>query len=148
MIAIPSGARRERGVLPWGNRQRQRRFGVEACDDVLPHSFPMLPREDHPPFCLSLDDLETWDSLPAGGAPGLVAALQHYILTDPEGILRAAHIAGRPDANFQYLASRRLAGDKWQELATDLDLPLSTLGRFYQEHLQRLAPRFQDHLAP
>jgi hypothetical protein len=66
---------------------------------------------------------------------------------DPEGLFQRSHIDHHPQANFQFLAIKRLAGYSWQELSEELGIAIPTLSSFYQRCLTRFAPQLKAYLS-
>lgn len=65
--------------------------------------------------------------------PPILQATREWVETDPEGELQRIHIRGRKDVTCQLLLRRRLPPKtSWEELSTELNLPVSTLHSFYQ----------------
>jgi hypothetical protein len=133
----------ERGeVLQWANFLLNRQFFVEASREV----FATLPKGV---TRLTLDDLDR--SNPSEVNPQLVPLPSQQVLQcleeDPEGLFQRSHIDHHPEANFQFLAIKRLAGYSWQELSTDLGIAIPTLSSFYQRCLIRFAPQLKAYLS-
>ncbi len=129
-------------VLQWANFLLNRQFFVEASREV----FATLPRGV---TRLTLDDLDR--SNPSEVNPQLVPLPSQQVLQcleeDPEGLFQRSHIDHHPEANFQFLAIKRLAGYSWQELSTDLGIAIPTLSSFYQRCLIRFAPQLKAYLS-
>ncbi|WP_019487323.1 hypothetical protein [Kamptonema formosum] len=51
-----------------------------------------------------------------------------------------------PHLNFQSLAIRILAREKWREISADLGIPISTLSSFYQRSIRELSPHIKLYL--
>jgi hypothetical protein len=133
----------ERGeVLQWANFLLNRQFFVEASREV----FATLPKGV---TRLTLDDLDR--SNPSEVNPQLVPLPSQQVLQcleeDPDGLFQRSHIDHHPEANFQFLAIKRLAGYSWQELSTDLGIAIPTLSSFYQRCLIRFAPQLKAYLS-
>ncbi|MGA7937599.1 MAG: sigma-70 family RNA polymerase sigma factor [Kovacikia sp.] len=138
----------ERGeVLQWANFLLNRQFFIEASRELL----PMVPKGIDPKTIkrLTLDDLDR--NNPNDINPQLVPLPSQQILQcleeDPEGAFRQSHIDHYPAANFQFLATRRLAGYSWQELSTELGIRIPTLSSFYQRCLTKFAPQLKEYLS-
>jgi hypothetical protein len=133
----------ERGeVLQWANFLLSRQFFIEASREV----FATLPRGV---TRLTLDDLDR--SNPSEVNPQLVPLPSQQVLQcledDPEGLFQRSHIDHHPQANFQFLAIKRLAGYSWQELSEELGIAIPTLSSFYQRCLTRFAPQLKAYLS-
>lgn len=133
----------ERGeVLQWANFLLSRQFFIEASREV----FATLPRGV---TRLTLDDLDR--SNPSEVNPQLVPLPSQQVLQcledDPEGLFQRSHIDHHPEANFQFLAVKRLAGYSWQELSEELGIAIPTLSSFYQRCLTRFAPQLKAYLS-
>ncbi|NEN88749.1 MAG: sigma-70 family RNA polymerase sigma factor [Okeania sp. SIO3H1] len=66
---------------------------------------------------------------------------------DPTGEFKATYTSGNPQANFQYIALKRLDGYQWSELSQELGVPIPALSNFYRRCLQRFIPIFRDYLS-
>lgn len=133
----------ERGeVLQWANFLLSRQFFIEASREV----FATLPRGV---TRLTLDDLDR--SNPSEVNPQLAPLPSQQVLQcledDPEGLFQRSHIDHHPEANFQFLAVKRLAGYSWQELSEELGIAIPTLSSFYQRCLTRFAPQLKAYLS-
>ena len=132
----------ERGeVLQWANFLLNRQFFPEASRAVygLPKGATRL----------TLDDLDR--SHPSAVNPQLMPLPSQQVLQcleeDPDGSFQRSHIDRRPEANFQFLATQRLAGYSWQELSTELDIAIPTLSSFYQRCLTKFAPLLKEYVS-
>lgn len=133
-------------VLQWVNFLLNRRFFIDASREVL----PILPGgvDARQVTRLSLEDLDINHAgeLTPQLAPSLSEDLKCYLQEDPDDLFQHTHIANHPRANFQYIALSRLEGYSWQDLATELNLGISTLSSFYQRCITRFAPRCRQDL--
>ncbi|MEB3356288.1 MAG: hypothetical protein VKK04_06145 [Synechococcales bacterium] len=137
----------EREVLQWANFLMQKRFFVEASRDQM----PTLPRglERSQVRRITLDTLEKQhppDQL-SGRSPSLSEEVVRCIREDSDGIFRTTHIVNKPNAHFQHIALRFLAGYSWEEISQELDVKVVTLSSFYHRCLLKFAPRFRDYLS-
>jgi DNA-directed RNA polymerase specialized sigma24 family protein len=134
-------------VLQWVNFLLDRQFFIEASRDIL----PTLPKGIDPRrvICLTLEDLDR--SNPSEVNPQLVPLpsqqVQQCLEEDPDGRFRAAFVDRSPNANFQVLALRRLAGYSWQDLSLELGISIPTLSSFYQRCLTKFAPQLRAYLS-
>jgi len=49
-----------------------------------------------------------------------------YLVADPDGAFKKAHVQAHPEATFQFIALRYLEGQSWQEMSEILDVPIPT----------------------
>lgn len=127
----------ERGpVMRWFNYFLETRFFREAIPEVV--GTPNVVVSDP----VAIDRLNSKDNIP----PLLSEDLIKYIEQDPEGILKNLKIKAYPQVTFLELISRRIAGQKWREIAEDLDVKTSTLSDFYQRCLKEIAPKIKLYL--
>lgn len=78
--------------------------------------------------------------------PLLSEEIIFWIQSDPDGLFQHTHVAGRPEANFQYLVLQRLEGDSWQNLSEQLQISLKTLSCFHDRCLTKFAPKLKSYL--
>ncbi len=138
----------ERGaVLQWANFLLNRQFFIEASRELLPTVYKGLDPKSVKP--LTLEDLDR--SNPAEVNPQLVPLpsqqVRDCLEEDPESLFQHTHIDRHPEANFQFLAVRRLDGYSWEDLATELGLKIPTLSSFYQRCLTKFAPQLKTYLS-
>jgi RNA polymerase sigma factor (sigma-70 family) len=131
-------------VLRWVNYLMDRRFFYKAIGNFRDR------RENRVSQTIpTLDELDNFEpeniSLPEP-TPLLSEIIRGYIEEDPEGILRTACIESHPQATFQVLLLKRLAGESLQKIAKDLGVAVPTLSSFYQRTLKKLAQKIQDDL--
>lgn len=136
-------------VLQWANALLDRRFFIEASRWVL-QSVPRGVKR------LSLDDLEkqfnqpenpvTLEQIYPERMPLLSEQVIAWIRADPDGVFKQTHIAGKPAANFQFLALRVIEGYSWQETADRLGISLATLNRFYHRCLDRFSALIKHYI--
>ncbi len=80
--------------------------------------------------------------------PSAIDALRDHLIADPTGEFRETHVRDRPDLTFQTIALRRLDGQGWEEMATELGATRhSTLSGFYDKWCKRFLPRLRQHFA-
>lgn len=127
-------------VLQWVNFLLTRRFFIEASREVL----PTVPKGLDAKTITKIDvsELDRWVVEPnqSSASSSLTEELQSYLKADPNQVLQTTHVAKHPEANFQYLALKRLEGYSWQEISNELNLAISTLSSFYQRYLTQFAP--------
>ena len=121
-------------VMTWVNMLLERRFFREAIPKIL----------DRPGFQrMNLSDLDNLASPQESEC--LTETLTKCIETDPDNILKKEHIANHPEANFQILAQRRIAGKSWKDIAAELDLKVATVSSFYSRCLTKLSPKLKAY---
>lgn len=123
-------------VIRWFNFFLERRFFPEAIPEIVgtPNVFLNEPA--------AMDRLASEENI----APLLSEELIKYIQEDPEGLLKKLTIQLYPQVSFLELIRRRTAGQKWKEIAADLDIKTSTLSSFYQRCLKEVAPQIKRYL--
>lgn len=76
-----------------------------------------------------------------------VEMLQQFLREDPEGLLRAKAIKGRPEITFQYLAiARHIQDQTWASISAETQISIQTLCCFFNRRLHNLKPYFHRHL--
>jgi hypothetical protein len=133
-------------VLQWVNFLLSRRFFIEASRDYLPTVYKGMDARNVKR--LTLEHLD--QSNPSELNPQLIPLLSQEIKVcleeDPENLFSRAFVADHQAANFQYIAIKRLEGYSWQDLSTELDIPIPTLSSFYRRALARFAPKLKAYL--
>ena len=121
-------------VMTWVNMLLTRRFFPEAIPRVLGR--PDTRR-------VTLADLENF------AAPEeevtLCERLREVVEADPEGLFQSAHIRYHPETTFQALFLRRLSGQRWEDIATEFGIPLSTAQTFFSRQLQNFSPKLREY---
>jgi DNA-directed RNA polymerase specialized sigma24 family protein len=69
-----------------------------------------------------------------------------FIKEDPENILADVHISNNPHANFRDILLRRLEGQTWQQISTDLHVNPSKLSLFFQKSIKENTRLFKEYL--
>ena len=105
----------------------RRRFDLSTKYDLC--SLPEFEMIAEPPKPLALADL-----------------LYQYLEQDPQQVFQKTYISGNPQANFQVIALKRLAGKSWKSIAKDLESNISTLSAFYRRNCQKFKPLLQQKL--
>lgn len=134
-------------VLQWINFLLSRRFFIEASRDYLPTVYKGVDARSVKR--LTLEHLN--QSNPIELNPQLIPSLSQEVKAcleeDPEGLFESASVTDRPQANFQYIAIRRLEGYSWQDLSTEFEIPAPTLSSFYRRCLVRFSPKLKVYLS-
>ncbi|NEN88748.1 MAG: sigma-70 family RNA polymerase sigma factor [Okeania sp. SIO3H1] len=73
--------------------------------------------------------------------------LPQFIKEDSTGNFKSHYTSGNPQANFQYIALKRLDGYQWSELSQELGVPIPALSNFYQRCLKKFRQIFIDYLS-
>jgi hypothetical protein len=75
--------------------------------------------------------------------------LRQLIEEDPDRMFSSAHVQGRPDANFQFLAlAHNWENWTWREIAEKLgNISIQTIAGFYRDQLRRFIPFFRNYLS-
>jgi hypothetical protein len=125
----------ERGpVMRWFNYFLETRFFREAIPEIV--GTPNVFVSD------SMDGFSSQENI----SPLLSEELIKYIQEDPEGLLKNLKHKVYKQVNFADLISRRIAGEKWKDIAADLGVKASTLSDFYQRCLKEVAPQIKLYL--
>jgi DNA-directed RNA polymerase specialized sigma24 family protein len=94
---------------------------------------------------LSLDDLDR--SAPIEETLENAQLLRQFLEDDPENLLANERLRERPEVTFQFLAIAKFVEDRtWDDIATNLGIPLQTLCSFFARRLQKLMPYFKRYL--
>jgi len=97
---------------------------------------------------LTVYDLDTFlDTLDGGKSrPSLMEEFEECINLDPEGVFKTEHIKDRPDVNFQFLIQRRLAGDRWRDISSDVGISVAYLNIFCKRSLEKFALHIRKYV--
>lgn len=120
-------------VMRWANFLLEKRFFVEAIPKVIGQKSPQR----------TLKELEMMNDY--GDSPSLAELLKQYIETDPDDLFKKEHIENYPQANFQAIATRLLAGKTWKEISEELGIKIPTLSSFYRRGLQKFKAKLQAY---
>ncbi len=71
--------------------------------------------------------------------------LAECIEKDADNLFKNQHIQNHPEANFQFLAKKRLAGTSWQEISSELGIKIPTLSGFYQRCLHKFTDKLRQY---
>ncbi|WP_449420342.1 hypothetical protein [Phormidium nigroviride] len=122
-------------VMRWVNFYMEKRFFNDAIREILGKSnvkLESIPDENN---------LEQPEKIPL-----LSELILDYIENDPEQLCQNLRHKMYPHLNFQSLAIRILAREKWREISADLGIPISTLSSFYQRSIRELSPHIKLYL--
>ncbi len=129
-------------VLQWINFLLSRRFFTEASREVMPTVYKgMDPKTTK---FVTVEDLDR--NISDEMNPQLSQELEQVINEDPEGLFQNTCVSGYPQATFQVLATRRLAGFSWQDISAELGVAIPTLSGFYQRSLVKFTPKLKEYL--
>ncbi|GAB4550079.1 MAG: hypothetical protein Tsb0014_44670 [Pleurocapsa sp.] len=78
--------------------------------------------------------------------PNLSELLYQYILQDTNKLFQNTHIRNYPQASFQNIALAKFSGKNWSEIASELQLPISTVSGFYNRWCSRFAPLIEAEI--
>lgn len=78
--------------------------------------------------------------------PDVSQILREYLIQDPEKIFTTTHIRNRPDANFKTITLAKFAGQSWESISQQLDIPIPTLSSFYNRWCRRFTPLLNTEL--
>ncbi len=79
-------------------------------------------------------------------APTWSEIVREYLEKDPKNMLKKKHIRGCPQASFQAIALAKLSGKRWEGIAQELGVKVSTLSSFYQRCCQNFLAELKEHL--
>lgn len=137
----------EREVLQWANFLLKKRFFIEASRTIM----PTVPRglDQKQIIRLTIDDLDRNYSLDENNptTPSLSQEVIQCLEEDPDGIFKGTYAASNPEATFQFLAIKIVAGYSWKEISSELGIKVPTLSSFYQRCLIKFAPKFKEYLS-
>lgn len=122
-------------VMRWVNFYMEKRFFNDAIREILGKSnvkLESIPDENN---------LEQPEKIPL-----LSELILDYIENDPEQLCQNLRHKMYPHLNFQSLAIRILAREKWREISADLGIPISTLSSFYQRSIRELSLHIKLYL--
>ncbi len=69
-----------------------------------------------------------------------------FIKEDPGNILAGVYISNNPQANFRDILLRRLEGQTWNQISTDLHVSVSRLSLFFQKSIEANTHLFKEYL--
>ena len=121
-------------VMRWVNFLLENRF--------FPNTIPKFM--DRNIVRRTLDELENITQVEEGEV-SMSEVIAECIEKDPEDLFKNEHIKSCPQATFQLLAKRRLAGASWQEISLELGMKVSTLSTFYQRCLHKFAAKLREY---
>lgn len=120
-------------VMRWVNFLLEKRFFVEAISKVM----------DKKGIKRTLEDLE--NLIDYEEEVSLADLLKECISNDPDGLFKAEHVENYPEANFQSVALRLLAGKRWKEISQELGVKIPTLNGFYRRCLKKFANYLREY---
>lgn len=120
-------------VMRWVNFLLEKRFFPEAIPKVMNDKNTKNSLDD-------LDNLVDYDE-----GSGLSDILKECIESDPEDIFQNEYIENRPEANFQTIALKLLAGKTWKEISEELNVKIPTLSSFYRRSLKKFAAKLREY---
>jgi len=95
---------------------------------------------------LSLEEIDL-DSSPTETIDDNGELVRQFLTDDPENILRAEHIRGRPDVTFQSIAWAKYVEDQtWESISQTMGIPVSTLANFFKRNLRKFQSYFDNYL--
>jgi DNA-directed RNA polymerase specialized sigma24 family protein len=125
----------ERGsVLAWCNTLLERRFFKMAAQKLARKS------NIQEITSFELDNLALLQE-----PPFLSEIVKECIEADPDNLFKKEQIKDCPQANFQALASRRIAGKSWKEIAQEFNLNMSSLSTFYYRCIEKFAAKLKEY---
>jgi RNA polymerase sigma factor (sigma-70 family) len=133
----------EYAVMAWVNQIFNWRF-QDLVNKEQKRGITNIPKEEDIPKVRSLDEL-TRD---IGNEEEIseTKQLKEIIEADPEQYLQNETIKGYPHASLQVIILMLLDGQKWREIADELNVPLSSAASFYQRRLRKIIPYLKKHI--
>lgn len=133
-------------VMGWISFMMNRRYFPEAINNLWNHRPKGI---DADAKILSLDQLDNvWLMENNHGKVSESQLLRQHIDNDVDKKYAKEHIKAHPEANFRFIALKRLDGFKWQEISDELGgIPIPTLNAFYLRCLRKFGPDFKDYLS-
>ncbi|OKH30841.1 hypothetical protein NIES2119_30165 [[Phormidium ambiguum] IAM M-71] len=120
-------------VMRWVNFLLEKRFFPEAIPKVMNDKNSKN----------SLDDLDKLMDSEEGSH--LSEILKECIESDPEDLFKNEYIENHPEANFQTVALKLLAGKTWKEISEELNVKIPTLSSFYRRSLKKFAAKLREY---
>ncbi|MCL1474991.1 sigma-70 family RNA polymerase sigma factor [Argonema antarcticum] len=120
-------------VMRWVNFLLEKRFFREAIPKFMDKN--IIRR--------TLDDLE--NIIQPEEEFSTSEMVSECIEEDREDIFKNEYIENNPQANFQFLAKKRLAGATWKEISEELCIKVATLSSFYQRCLKKFAVKLREY---
>ncbi|NEO90472.1 MAG: sigma-70 family RNA polymerase sigma factor [Moorea sp. SIO3G5] len=127
-------------VLQWVNFLLRKRF-PDAVNSIL-GTLAVFP-EDSSIKRVSLDELDQLKY--HQNSPLLSSEIIAWIESDPDGIFKETYVTNHPEANFKFLAIKRIEGYTWKELESILGIPLQTLSGFHDRCLRNFSTQLKDY---
>ncbi|NEQ83300.1 MAG: sigma-70 family RNA polymerase sigma factor [Moorea sp. SIO2I5] len=128
-------------VLQWVNFLIRKRF-PDAVNSIL-GTLAIFP-EDSSIKRVSIDELDQLKY--HQNNPLLSSELIAWIESDPDGIFQETYVTNHPEANFKFLALKRLEGYSWKDLESNLGISLKTLSGFHDRCLNKFSNQLKDYL--
>jgi DNA-directed RNA polymerase specialized sigma24 family protein len=137
----------ERGeVLQWVNFLLSRRFFIEASREVMPTVYKGMDPKSIKRMTLEDLDRSNPSEVNPQLTPSISQEVEQLLAEDPKNVFSKTWIHNHPEASFQVVAMKRLAGFSWQEISSELEISIPTLSSFYQRCLTRFTDMFREYL--
>lgn len=121
-------------VMRWVNFLLEKRFFPEAIPKIM----------DDKNIKRTLEELENLVDYEERSS-SLSELIKECLETDPENLFKNEHIENQPQANFQAIALRLLAGKSWKEISHEFGVKVPTLSSFYRRSLQKFKLKLQEY---
>lgn len=126
--------------LRWVNFLLQRRFFNEAIPKIIGDRRE-ISSNSLIPSVLVQQHFSTKVS-----SPSLSEAIAQCLREDPAGLFEGRSLRQMPEVTFRSIAIRRLEGETWKTISTDLGVRISTLSDFYQRSLSEFSKFIKDYV--
>jgi hypothetical protein len=131
----------EQDVMAWCNFLLGKRF-TDSFKQYINRGITHIARGCETPTIEALNHF-----IPAPEQISESLELQKLIEENPGNLFTQDHVKGQPRATFQFLALAKIWQDqKWKEISSELNVPVSSLCEFFNKRLKEFKPYFQDYL--
>ncbi len=143
----------EQNVMAWCNFLLNKRF-IDSLNQYTRRGMTHIPRgsqnhqDENNQYVTTLPNLEDLEHfIPRSERISESQELQKLIEENPGNLFTKDHVKGQPRATFQFLALAKIWRDqKWKEISSELNVPVSSLCDFFNKRLKEFKPYFQEYL--
>lgn len=126
-------------IITWINMLLSQRFFKEAIPKIIGKANEInLESLEH------LEDLTSNNSDSENNYISACLKIRRYIENDPNGTFREAQMKKYPQVNFKEIAIKRVSGISWQQISSELNIPIATLSTFYQRTLKKVRDELRN----
>ncbi len=143
----------EKDLMAWCNFLLDKRF-TDCFNQYNRRGMTYIPRgfqyhqdqnNQDVPTISNIEDLEHFVPQPEQVSES--QELQRLIEENPGNLFTKDHVKGQPRATFQFLAIAKIWNDqKWKEISSELNVPISSLCDFFNKRLKEFTPYFREYL--